>query len=119
MKVLEVNLPLWKWQGFVFTGGSGTAYQRVVKRDFGADVSVGPHACGHAYVEYGRPFTMWLETRDNLPALAHEALHIAAGVLEARGLTFANPSEEAYTYTMEDIIRQVQTAKPRDWKAMR
>lgn len=118
MKRLDVTLIPWKWEGIVLIGGTSAQFSAWAKTFMGAEVSTGEHACGHAYVEYGKAWVLWLETKD-VPNLAHEALHITAGVLEGRGLTFCKGSEEAYTYTMEDILHQVLTAQPRQWKRVR
>lgn len=106
MKTKVIRLSLWKWDGVLVAGGTAEDFAAFAKRDIKAVVDVGTHSAGHAYVEYGRPFALWVESLDNVPALAHEALHITSGVLEARGLKHTPESEEAYTYTMEAIIRE-------------
>ena len=119
MKVLTVKLMPWKWQGLVFVGGLVDEYRAAIKRDIGADASVGSNSAGHAYVEYGKPFAIWVESLKDVPCLAHEALHVTNGILEARGLKPTSESEEAYTYTMEDILKQVLDAKPSAWRTVR
>lgn len=111
MKVANVTLDIWKWQGCVLVGGKSSEFKDWAKKNIGADITTGTNAAGHAYVEYGKPWLIWLDTLANVPALAHEALHVASGILEARGLKFGNDSEEAYTYTMEHIIRQTLAVK--------
>lgn len=115
MKVIDVALDVWKWQGLVCVGGTSEEFRAYAKKSVDADITTGAHACGHAYVEYGKPWLLWVESLKNIPALSHEALHVTAGILEARGLTFSTSSEEAYTYTMEFIIRKALTAKK--WQA--
>lgn len=114
MKAVNVTLMPWKWDGTVLTGGTADAFKAWAKKALDADVDTGSNSAGHAYVEYGKPWVIWIDSIANVPALAHEALHVAAGVLEGRGLSFSKGSEEAYTYTMEDILRQVLTSKR--WK---
>jgi hypothetical protein len=111
MKVTDITLDVWKWEGCVLTGGRSTDFKDWAKKYIDADITTGANAAGHAYVEYGKPWLIWVDTLKNLPALAHEALHVASGILEARGLKFGLDSEEAYTYTMEQIIRQTLAAK--------
>lgn len=111
MKVIDVHLMPWKWDGVICVGDTSADFIAYVKKTFDITVTSGAPATGHAYVEYGKPWVLWVETLDDIPALAHEALHIAAGVLEARGLKHSDASEEAYTYTMEDILRQTLKKK--------
>lgn len=111
LKTTFVTLDIWKWQGSVLVGGTSADFKAWAKQYLDADITTGENACGHAYVEYGKPWALWVESLQDVAALAHEALHVTAGILEARGLTFGAPSEEAYTYTMERIIRRALTAK--------
>jgi len=105
MKAKTVTLDPWKWQGVLVTGCSGEQFAALVKRDIGASVGLGVHSQGHAYVEYGKPWYLWVDSIDDVPGLAHEAFHITSGVLEGRGLSMSRESEEAYTYTMEALLR--------------
>lgn len=111
MKSILIQLMPWRWQGAVIIGGTSKEFAAWAKDSLDIDIETGPNAAGHAHLSEGKPWLIWLETLDNIPALAHEALHITAGLLEARGLHFTAASEEAYTYTMEDIIRQTLGAK--------
>lgn len=111
MKVTDITLDIWKWEGCVCVGGRSTDFKAWAKKFIGADVTTGSNAAGHAYVEYGKPWLLWVESLKNVASLAHEALHVTAGILEGRGLTYGAPSEEAYTYTMEFIIRRALAAK--------
>lgn len=111
MKSLAVTLDPWKWQGLVLVGETSTKFTEWAKTYCGADITTGANAAGHAWVAYGQPWLIWVESLDDVPALAHEALHVAAGVLEARGLKHSDASEEAYTYTMEYILRQALQSK--------
>lgn len=111
MKSIDVNLAVWKWEGIVLAGGTSADFKAFAKRHIDADIETGAHAAGHAYVEYGKPWLLWVESLSDLPSLAHEALHVAAGVLEGRGCEYNKGSEEAFTYTMEHIIRATLAAK--------
>lgn len=117
MKAIDVTLAIWKWQGVVLIGGTSAEFATWAKKYINADITTGSNAAGHAYVEYGQPWLLWVESLKNVPAIAHEALHIAAGVLEARGLKYNAGSEEAYTYTMEFILSAVLSAKR--WRHIR
>lgn len=109
VRSMDLNLVPWKWMGVVVVTKTRDDYVRYVKRTMGMTIELGSGSIGHAYVEYGKPWLLWLTSRNDAATLAHEALHIAAGVLEARGLKYSRESEEAYTYTMEYIIRSVLT----------
>lgn len=111
MKMMDITLNPWKWKGVVLVGGTSTEFAAFAKKFINVEISTGSNAAAHAHVSYGKPWLLWVEKLSDIPALAHEALHVTAGVLEARGLTFSESSEEAYTYTMEDIIRQVLVNK--------
>ncbi len=118
MKSVDVRLDLWKWSGCVFNGGTSAQFTAIAKRDWDQIIESQEHAAGHAHLEAGKPWLIWLESLNNCPTLAHEALHITAGLLEARGLKFTEASEEAYTYTMESIMRQVLDPKAK-WQKVR
>lgn len=111
MRFLELTLSVWKWEGVVFVGGSPSEYEAHAREEFGVNANVGSQSLGHTYVEYGKPWLLWVQSLDRVATLAHEALHVTSGVLEARGLKHTPESEEAYTYTMEAIINATLTAK--------
>lgn len=118
MKCLEVRLGLWKWSGCVLAGGTPADFAAFAKKSIGAELDTDSGVLGRAYLEKGQPWLLWVESAADVATLAHEALHITAGILEARGLKFDESSEEAYTYTMESIIRAVVSAKRSHWKAV-
>ena len=105
MKCKRIELTIWKWDGLVASGGRPSDFQALVKRIADHDITVGDNSAGHAFVAYGKPWLLWVQDIKDVPALAHEALHVAAGVIESRGMKHTPESEEAYTYTMEHIIR--------------
>lgn len=119
MKLLDLTLDIWKWQGCVLVGGTSKDFAAWAKTYIGADISASEGEAGRAYLEKNQPWLLWVESLTNVATLAHEALHIAGGVLDARGLKYTAESEEAYTYTMELIVRSTLDAKPRDWKKAR
>lgn len=114
LKRKDIFLPLWKWGGVVLYGGNSQMFVTWAKLAMGAEPQVDSHACGHAYLEAGKPWLLWVENLTDVAALAHEALHITFGLLEARGLKPTVESEEAYTYTMEQIVRE--TLSRDGWK---
>ena len=106
MKQVDICLMPWKWDGIALLGCPESEFIRVVKEQ--TDETLDAHnGMGRAYLKKGSCFVLWVEDETNFPSLAHEALHITAAILEQRGLTLSESSEEAYTYTMEDILRQV------------
>ena len=114
MRVMHIKLMPWRWAGAVLVGGSPADFKAYAKKYIDADIENGPNSVGHAYVEYGKPFLLWIESLKDVSCLAHEAFHVTAGVLEGRGVKFNAGSEEAYTYTMQDIIDQV--LRNRKWR---
>ena len=117
MKYTDVMLMPWKWGGRILVGGTPETFQTYAKRWLDVNLDCGTGTQGHSYVEWGNPWVIWIKSLHDIPALAHEALHVTSGVLASRGLSFADPSEEAYTYTMEDLLRQVLTSKR--WRKVR
>jgi hypothetical protein len=111
LRWMGIRLMPWKWDGVVVIGGTSAQFATYAKKKYNVDIESGAHAAGHAYVAYGELWLIWVETLTNLPELAHEALHVVSGVLEARGFKHTHESEEAYTYTMEDLLRQVLACK--------
>jgi hypothetical protein len=117
MKALLIKLPLWKWSGELVCGGEGEDFKAYVIRMIGKEPQVGKHSCGHAVLHEGLPWFIWIRAFPDPPTLAHEALHITCGVLEVRGVTHSTASEEAYTYTLESIVRAAAAKK--GWKRLR
>ena len=111
MKYIEIMLMPWKWGGRIVVGGTRAEIQAYAKKWLGIELSCPTRVLGHAYIESGNPWLLWLKTLQDIPSLAHEAFHVTSGVLEDRGLKFSEASEEAYTYTMEDLLRQVLNSK--------
>lgn len=116
MKYIAVTLGVWKWEGIIAAGGTIGDFIAFAKSHGASEIHPenNGHSVGRAYVEIGVPWLLWVESLEDVPALAHEALHVTAGVLEARGLKYVPESEEAYTYTMEGILRAALTAT--DWQ---
>lgn len=110
MKLRVVSLAIWKWDGYVVIGGTPDEAKRCAKRLIGAEPSILPRSMGHGFVEYGRPWFLWCSSLKEWPTLAHEAVHIAGGVLENRGVKFASDNDEALAYTMEFILRECRRA---------
>jgi hypothetical protein len=113
MKAADITLDIWQWQGVVLLGGTRADFVAWVKAALGADVESQEGAQGHAYMERGKPWVLWVANPKDEATLAHEALHITAGVLESRGLKLSGDSEEAYTYTLARIITLARSARYR------
>lgn len=102
-----VTLAIWKWQGMVLAGGTEEGFVAFARQLVGQDIEKSDTgAAGRAYARPSGPWLLWVESLADFPALAHEALHIAAGILEMRGIKHSAESEEAYTYTMEFVLRE-------------
>lgn len=110
MKYIVVNLSLWKWEGVIAAGGTIAEFIAFAKAEGATKIEETAATAGRTYVELGVPWFLWVETLDDIPALAHEALHVTSGILECRGIKHTAESEEAYTYTMEGIIRAALSA---------
>ena len=117
MKAKTIELVPWKWQGVLVAGGTIEQFSALVKRDTGAEIDASPYSAGRAYVAYGMPWYLWVESIDDVASLAHEAFHIVSGVLQARGLKLSRKSEEAYTYTLSHIMTHAVNRK--GWERVR
>lgn len=111
-----VTLGVWKWQGMVLRGGAETEFVAYVKELTGQVIEV-TNAAGRAYLRLGIPWFLWVADAQDVPCLAHEALHITGGLLDIRGLKYSADSEEAWTYTMEHIIACALESK--GWETVR
>jgi hypothetical protein len=96
----------WAWDGFVIEGGTTESVNKLMKEmTNGADVQFDTAAGnGFAFTQPGKPWLIWVETLDDVAVLAHEALHATFAILRRAGMEFSHDSEEAYTYTMTDIL---------------
>jgi hypothetical protein len=73
----------------------------------GADLIAVDHCEARLWFANNAPVFMWLRSLDSVPVIAHETLHVAAGVLRNRGVTLSAESEEAFTYLQEYICAQL------------
>lgn len=119
MKTLTVHLPLWDWHGRVVIGGTFAQFSAWAKKKFSVEFATdeGADPAGFAYVLEGYPWLLWVDSPNNLPALAHEAFHVTSFVLKNRGLKHTMASEEAYAYTLGFILKQIVEAKR--WRTIR
>jgi hypothetical protein len=117
LRVAAVPMPLWKWDWAVYQGTPNARLTADLKR-LGIDSPPEEWAMGHTWVYAGMPVVIWVDRASNIPCLAHEVMHGVAGMLEARGLKPCHESEEAYTYTVEYVLRYLLST-PRVWQAVR
>lgn len=116
LRFIVVALSMWKWEGVIAVGGTIAEFVAFAKQHGATKIEETASTTGRAYVELGVPWFLWVKSLDDVPALAHEALHVTSGILECRGLKHTADSEEAYTYTMEGIIRAALTAT--EWETV-
>lgn len=102
----------WKWEVCFIQGGTPAQIERYVRQQgWTGDVSMQDGAAGHCWVCLGVPVVVWVASIKDIPCLVHETMHAVFGMFEARGLKHSRDSEEAYTYTVEDLLRRVLGAK--------
>lgn len=59
---------------------------------------------------YGTVVAIWLRPRvAGVPVLAHEILHAVQYVLDGKGLSLSDQTDEAYTYYLEFLLREAMT----------
>jgi hypothetical protein len=111
LKVGWFRLGMWKWDAVVLVGGTNAQVEAEIKRLGIEQPNVGEHSAGHAWVTYGKPCAIWVQTLRDIPCLVHEAFHLVHGVLEARGVKHSVDSEEAFAYTLEAFLRGILECK--------
>jgi hypothetical protein len=108
----------WKWEVCFIQGGTEAQVTKYVQEQgWDGDVSMQDGAMGHCWVRLGSPVVVWVQSVRDVPSLVHEIMHAVFGMFEARGLKHSRESEEAYTYTVEDLLRRVLEAKK--WATLR
>lgn len=99
--------------------GSRERFVYTMKKEYNIDIdSVGERDGEHAYVEYqGKNSPLfsfryiWLKklkkTPEYMGLLAHECLHATFEILDWAGMKYTRDGEEAYTYLLDNMIRQI------------
>lgn len=68
----------------------------------------GGRACLIRDTPSGDVAVFWFASTSDTAVIAHEALHAVYWILKRKGLTLDEPSEEAYTYYLEWLVREIQ-----------
>lgn len=105
MKEKPADLTTWKWAGWLVQGGTFKDFKSWMLRSFNYEID-DIEATGCAMIHPGYPWVLWVEDIEDVATLSHEALHVTTDVLQSRGIILSRDSVEAFTYTMEDVIRQ-------------
>ena len=105
------RLGMWKWDAVVLVGGTHDEVEAEIKRMGIEQPNVGEYSAGHAWVTYGKPCAIWVQTLRDIPCLVHESFHLVHGVLEARGVKHSADSEEAFAYTLEAFLHSILECK--------
>jgi hypothetical protein len=110
-EVVALAIP-WKWEVAVLQGGTPTQIERYVRANgWTGDFTLLESHIGHCWVQDGMPVIVWVHAIADVPTLVHELMHAVFGMFAARGLKHGPDSEEAYTYTVEDLLRRVLRAQ--------
>jgi hypothetical protein len=112
---IDVQIPLWKGQLFVMVGGTVEELELALE-GWGYDMPVDGVVGKFWFGGHAKPFMVWVRDFD-IPVLVHELEHAVFMLLDTRGLKHCDDSEEAYTYTVEALLRQV--LKSDDWALVR
>ena len=101
----------WNWDVVALTGGCPNKLCELVMQ-LGMPIDdVSDGSTGHTFIYEGKPIIMWVQSLRQLDVLVHEIIHAVFGALDARGLKHCVESEEAYTYTVSELFRQVRACK--------
>lgn len=109
MRARTLTLSPWKVTVLLLVGGRIARVPAVSVRRYGAPVEVTASdvtALGKTWYFGQLPRLVWVHDREDVAVLAHELLHVVFGILAVRGVDLSEDSEEAYTYLLEDLIRQ-------------
>ena len=103
----------WDWEVGILHGPAEAANAWIEKR-IGVSNVIGTQSEGHCYFQENIPIIIWMKDINDIPVLAHEVLHAVFAILESRGLLHCDSSEEAYTYTLSNLLGRILACK--EWK---
>jgi len=96
---------------FYYIACSAKEYARKIEAEFGVNPDVNPDQEGAKFTVLTKGNTsigvIWLADKTRLDWLAHECAHAAFWLLRSRGLWCEHASEEAYTYLIEYLFREI------------
>lgn len=79
----------------------------VLESGFGNASGVMGRFCGVRHDSSGCIAVFWLNPIADAPVVAHEALHAVYWLMKEKGLTLNDESQEAYTYYLEWLLREM------------
>lgn len=69
------------------------------------------YGLGHTFTETGMPVVIFVEDLKHIPTLVHELMHAVFFILGDRGVGYCAESEEAFTYTVGQLLTDVLACK--------
>lgn len=119
-RIKPIRIGMWRSHGILAKGGTISDVERMARKLYGVSPEFTPEEAanipGIAFTERD-PWLMWVEDGDKMPEVAHEAFHVTAGILRARGMKLSEESEEAYTYTLTALLEAF--CEKKGWKSDR
>jgi hypothetical protein len=108
LEAAAFNLAPWRKDVIVLRGGTHQELARFV-RSYGIKYDADNTSIhGHAFLYEGKPAIVWVQTwpgsAEDYGVLAHELYHVTKHTLESRGLRHTNATEEAYAYTLQNLV---------------
>lgn len=122
LRTMVHRLMPWRHDCLILVGGTLRQASREAARLLGQpdveEVTVSDNL-GRAWFPDGKPTALWVRSLDpvDLPVLLHEVIHVVSRTLRNRGLVLSCDSEEAFTYTAEEMFRAIMTE--RHWQRVR
>jgi len=101
----------WRWEVIVVHGGTAEMFRAYVTKVTGGSITAVEGFVGYCYITDADPALVWVECLGDVPTLVHELMHAVFGILQARTLKYSPESEEAFTYTVQDLLTQVLRQK--------
>lgn len=115
MRTLTIRAMPWKCDVILFEGRDIKEMIPILNR-MRIEPNLSRGSIGHTWIYSDTPPVIWLKTIKDIPCLVHELMYVSFGMLSMRGLKCSPKSEEAYTYTTEDLLRQTLKGK---WKKVK
>lgn len=97
----------WRAEVVVLHGGTEGALQAYMRATYDITYTPDDNTAGHAFMFNGKPAIVWVYALDDVPILMHELSHVVFAVLRSRGMRTGAATEEAFTYTLECLVRLV------------
>lgn len=118
VKVQAFDVPPYDWEGLVVIAATGDEFVAYCRQRFDVEIAGDPNSAGRTvFIAPQEVWVLWVKTREDVLALAHECFHVVSTVLRGRGLSLEDASEEAFCYALTGLMRDILAC--RKWDTVR